>query len=109
MLPVLSHEREEGGLAGLVRLRGRRLCSTSGSATRRDLTRLRRDESTEVTSGVAESQRTPVTEGGVPEERKVDTFKLGQAQVLSSPRLDVLHPEEDNTQLLVKIVRETYP
>ena len=43
--------------------------------------------------GVTEGQRTAVTEAGVPQQRKVNPFKLGQAEILSSPGLDVLHPE----------------
>ena len=58
------------------------------------MARLRRHQSTEVAPGVAEGQGTPIAEAGVPQERQVDTFKLGQAEVLSSPGLDVLDPEE---------------
>ena len=45
--------------------------------------------------GVAEGERTAVTEAGLPQQGKVNSFKLGQAEILSSPGLDVLHPEEE--------------
>ena len=48
-----------------------------------------------MTSSVAQGQRTAVTEAGVPKQRKVNSFKLGQPEILSSPGLDVLHPEEE--------------
>ena len=82
-----------------MRLRGRRLCSSSGSATRGDLARLRGDESTEVSPGVSQGQRTAVTEAGVPQQGKVNSFKLGQAEILSSPGLDVLHPKKKEEML----------
>ena len=34
----------------------------------------------------------PVTEGAIPEKRKVDPLELGQTEVLSAPGLDVLDP-----------------
>ena len=49
--------------------------------------------------GVSEGQRTAVTEAGVPQQGKVNSFKLGQAEILSSPGLDVLHPEEEEEML----------
>ena len=48
--------------------------------------------------GVSEGQRTAVAEAGVPQEGKVNSFKLGQAQILSSPGLDVFHPAEEKDE-----------
>ena len=46
--------------------------------------------------GVAQAQRGPVTEARVPDQRQVDALKLGQAQVLPPPRLDILDTEIKN-------------
>ena len=82
-----------------VRGGGGRLGASSGSATGRDW--LRGDESTEVSPGVSQGQRTAVAEAGVPQQGQVDSLKLGQAQVLSSPGLDVFHTEESyNVRML---------
>ena len=53
--------------------------------------------------GVAEGQGTPIAEAGVPQERQVDTFKLGQAEVLSPPGFDVLDPEKNVTAVLAPV------
>ena len=92
-----------------VRGGGGRLGASSGSATGRDW--LRGDESTEVSPGVSQGQRTAVAEAGVPQQGQVDSLKLGQAQVLSSPGLDVFHTagRRDVSCFSMRLYIGTYP
>ena len=51
--------------------------------------------------GVSQAQGAAVAEAGVPHQGQVDALKLGQAQVLSPPRLDVLHTENNDVRRLI--------
>ena len=71
---------------------------------------LRRNKGRKMTPGVTQGQRgprylsekeifkfkLPVAKGAIPEERKVNPLKLGKAQVLPTPGLDILHPVNTN-------------
>ena len=90
-LPIFRHEWEECRLGCVLTVWGGQLCSPARSSARCHW--LWRHHGAEVTSGVAQAQWGAVTEARVPDQRKVDTLKLGQTQVLPPPRLDILDTE----------------